>query len=539
MAFESFDPSPLGTIGERGTRPALEAPARALTLADLVNKEQISRIQLKDEQDEQNTYGALKKYIEANKLDMSKPEDQNKFAAEASRLDPKLGMKVTREMSQQQADQAKLTQTLIDLTKERLTVLSDAATPFVDMVRKLATGDPANGVAPLSDQEIDAKVLPQMTKVLKQLKDAKLSNGEPILTPELQEEAGQLLSGNVRKNLETFAMQHTESMNKLNEIDEKRRKAATEEGQNTETKTVMKGGKPHQVLYQKNTGKEIKDLGEAPPSAAIVNMQASREASGPAATGVVAAAATGMPLNQLIPGYGKNASAERKSARDGAIAMIKRETGLTDEQSGQEYARRTIEFSAGKTSVTALNKMEGFTRSALAQLDFNVKKASEFMDKVPAQTDLSPILNSIVNKEQTWTGNPNMAPLFMYMNAVSIETARLQSGGQASTAQLHQGAAEEAKKWLDAGAITPASWKKLAPEIIAEGENRLKNFQDAKAAMMPSDTGTTPSAPKPEVAPPSGGPKAGGAGARRTATGPDGKKLQLNADGTAWEPAGG
>jgi len=524
----AFDPSVIGTIGDRVTRPIAEAPERAMQLGDLINREQISKLGLKEEQETQATYEAIKNETEG--LDWSKPEDQNKAIAIAARHSPKVAMQLQREFTAAQSSQLSLTREELALHNDKNEIIAAAVQPIWQQKEQLK----AAGKSP---QEIDAALLPTVTKAIESLKGQTLRNGKSILDTNDMKNASELLSGNLDAGLDKLVMSTQQSREAIAKHQERLDASKRVENEDRETKEVMVGGKPHQVLFKKSTGEKIKDLGEAPPSAALVNLQAGKDASAPSSPSLAAAAATGMPLNQLIPGYGKLASQERKSARDGAIAMIKKEKGLTDEQAGQEYARRTIEFAAGKTSVTALNKMEGFTRSALGQLDFNVKKASEFMDKVPEQTDLSPVLNAIITKKEKWEGNPNMAPLFLYMNGVAIETARLQSGAQASTAQLHQGAAEEAKKWLEAGAITPASWKALAPEIISEGENRLKNFQDAKAAMMPSDSSTTPPAAGPTAAPPPGGPKAGGAGAMPTATGPGGKKVQWN--GTAWVPASG
>lgn len=41
----------------------------------------------------------------------------------------------------------------------------------------------------------------------------------------------------------------------------------------TEVRQVMKGGKPRQVLFNKNTGQEIKDLGEAPPPPTLLTQE--------------------------------------------------------------------------------------------------------------------------------------------------------------------------------------------------------------------------------------------------------------------------
>jgi hypothetical protein len=87
------------------------------------------------------------------------------------------------------------------------------------------------------------------------------------------------------------------------------------------------------------------------------------------------------------------------------------------------------------------------------------------------------------------------------MTAAATESARLLSGGQASAAQLHQGAADEAKQWANIN-MTPASWKEVATQMRGEGQNKIKTYEDAIAAgekapgTAPPAIGT-PAAPMP------------------------------------------
>lgn len=198
-------------------------------------------------------------------------------------------------------------------------------------------------------------------------------------------------------------------------------------------------------------------------------------------TSAGAQVANGMPISQVIPGYGRNISDRRESARREAISQIKAQNpDMTDQQAGQELANRQIDFVAGKRSVGQLTTMLGASRQAVDQLDFNVKKASEQMAKLPS-SDLSPIINAIARGEQKWTGDPAYYALYFYMNAAAMESARLLQGGQASVAQLHQGAADEARKWASVN-MTPKSWNEgVAPAMVAEGRARLKTYEDAIA----------------------------------------------------------
>ena len=215
----------------------------------------------------------------------------------------------------------------------------------------------------------------------------------------------------------------------------------------------------------------------------------------------------GMPLNRVIPGFGKDP--RRDEVRREAIAQIKAENpGMSDMQAGEKLANNQIAYVASNKSVGQLTAMLGATRQAVDQLDFNVKKTTESLDKLGNQEtlNLSPVITAIARGEQKWTGNPAYGELFYYMHASAMESARLLQGGQASVAQLYQGAAEEAKKWADANFTTPATWKQgVAPAIMAEGHERIKTYERAIQAQQlggksppsapPASPGVTPAPP--------------------------------------------
>lgn len=211
--------------------------------------------------------------------------------------------------------------------------------------------------------------------------------------------------------------------------------------------------------------------------------------------GSVAAAATGMPLSLLTRGMGKDAQKAMSVLRDAAINEIQNDTpGMTAREAGEEYSRRQIAYSAGKSSSTQLTKMLGATRQAASQLNFNVDKVDEEMAKL-GSSDISPVVNAIARGEEKWTGNPAYSGLFYYMTAAATESARLLSGGQASAAQLHQGASEEAQKWANVN-MTPASWAEVGRSMKSEGAARLQTYEDSIAK------GEIPAGAKPKDAPP-------------------------------------
>lgn len=188
--------------------------------------------------------------------------------------------------------------------------------------------------------------------------------------------------------------------------------------------------------------------------------------------------AAGEPSSQVVPGYGKGGVKARQAANSEAVRQIMEENpNMTPAQAGQELANRTIDYAAGKKSTGQLTTMLGATRQAVSQLDFNVDKTSEEMAKL-GSSNISPVVNAIARGEEKWTGDPAYSGLFFYMHAAATESARILSGGQASVAQLHQGAMEEAQKWANVN-MTPASWKEVSQSMKDEGKARLKTYQDA------------------------------------------------------------
>lgn len=191
-----------------------------------------------------------------------------------------------------------------------------------------------------------------------------------------------------------------------------------------------------------------------------------------------AAIAAGQPITQVVPGYGTKAANERATAQSAAIEQIKQENpGMTDIQAGQELAHRSVEFQAGKSSITQLEKMRGATKQNVDQLDFNIQQTKDVLKRIPS-SDISPVINAIARSEEKWTGDPAFSSLFYYLEGVGVEAARLRSGGQASIAQLHQGAAEEARNWVNIN-MTPASFDDVSASIRAEGQAKLKTYGDA------------------------------------------------------------
>jgi hypothetical protein len=237
---------------------------------------------------------------------------------------------------------------------------------------------------------------------------------------------------------------------------------------------------------------------------------------------IAAQTATGEPLIQIVPGYGKQAVKARENAREDAIELLRKQNpGMSAKEAGVELASRALDWGGAKRSVPQLTTMLDTTKVAVGQLDFNIRKAQEEIAKLHL-SDLSPFISRIQARVEKWDGTPEYSSAYFYMHAAAQESARILSGGTASIAQLQQGASEEAKKWAELG-MTPASFDQAAIAMTAEGQNRIQELQDTLTSRRNNPSAVTGTS--------------GGAGAARPAAGPVPKPASFS-DAQLLEKAG-
>lgn len=200
--------------------------------------------------------------------------------------------------------------------------------------------------------------------------------------------------------------------------------------------------------------------------------------------------AAGVPVATAVPGWGTLGTKQRKMVMDEAFRQIAAEqpelsdpySSLSEKEKnikvGQILAQRGIDYAGGKASGVQLAKMEGATRQAVKQLDYNAQKAEEMMEGMNS-SDLSPVFNAVARKAEKWTGDPKYNALFFYVESTAMESARLQSAGQASIAQLHAKAAETAQQWANMN-MTPSQWKEMRKAVVAEGQRKIETYDEAR-----------------------------------------------------------
>lgn len=480
----AFDPSVIGTIGERAARPAMDAPAKALELGDLINREQISSLGLKQEKETQATYAAIKE--ETKNLDWSNPDDQNKIIGIAAKRDPKVAMSLSREFNQAQAGALALTREELNLYKEKHEIITGAATGLYEEALKLR----AQGK---SDQEITAVILPALTQTVETMKGQKLRNGKPVLEPaDLKQVEGLLTPGsNVVDGLGKLVMSGEKSAQALNQHLERLQGEKRAEAGDRETKTVMVGGKPHVQLFKKSTGETLKDLGEAPPSAAQINQTAASSAP-PSVRELGAWMDThGVSLT----GAGRTPAQRNQRLGD----VIKANPGKSIDELGQMISAGQLDFGAKKKETQTAAAIEGRINYAVNEIQRMAPYVEDLSKKVPRGQFVP--WNKLKQMGEAEISDSNLAAFRMAMTTLSNAYDVLAARGGTDMAKR-----EENRKNFDTA---------QSPEALhAVLQVMQQEAQIAHSAAEASTRSTTPPAPGATAAPPPAAPGAGGAGAQ-------------------------
>jgi hypothetical protein len=229
----AFDASVIAEIG--GNTPDVSgSQAKALTLADLYDRNQLSKIEVAGAKQNQAdmTYA---KQILAGK-DLSKLEDQNRAVAEITKRNPQLGMQLARGFTDQQSAKNDLDLQQLKLHEAKNDIMGAAIEPLKakhdQLLQQLQAKNPKANPQQL-EQQVDQAMREDMFGAIKGLVGQKLPNGQPVLN----EQDVQFIQANFKTGYNPQAVdmivarskQAREAIaQKLKERDENRKEKATD-----------------------------------------------------------------------------------------------------------------------------------------------------------------------------------------------------------------------------------------------------------------------------------------------------------------------
>jgi len=188
-----FDPTVIANIGGQGADMA-GATARGYQLSDIVDKQQIGRMQLNAEKQSQTDLQTLRSL--SSKHDLSTPEGQAAFSGEAIKINPEMGIKLQKQFSELQSGQAEQTKNQYEILTKQHEMYGSALEPLYLQGQQMRQ-------AGASQDQIDAALLGPASDALKMLGSTTLPNGKPAMDPnQIQQLGSHLAQGNILQNIE-------------------------------------------------------------------------------------------------------------------------------------------------------------------------------------------------------------------------------------------------------------------------------------------------------------------------------------------------
>ena len=391
-----IDPQSISSIGQN-TADIGGAVQKAYTLSDAIDRSQMNKMTLASAQEEQANLGRLRSI--SSKFDLSTAEGQNSYAAEAMKIDPKLGMQVHKMMTEAQRGAVELDSAKLANYKEQNEAWGNILTPAADMIKQgIAAGK--------TPAEIQMSVMPLVQNGFKTLQAVKLSNGASPIPPEAAAQVTSLLSANdpnvFIKGIMDAATSSEVSRTKLAALEKERMGAANikseMEARGNKIETVMKNGKPMRVEFNAK-GEQVRILGEAPPTAATVQV------GGPNAQSL---------LGELAL-RGVNIPARTAGA---VVAGLKKNyPGKSDAELADMVVTGQVTLAGVKAEKRVEGAQVGRIETAIREIPQFAEKALAASAKVP-RGEFRPF-NKLRLYADTELSNPDLKELKSYLNSLS------------------------------------------------------------------------------------------------------------------------
>jgi hypothetical protein len=187
-----------------------------------------------------------------------------------------------------------------------------------------------------------------------------------------------------------------------------------------------------------------------------------------------AQAATGEPLTQVVPGWGKGAVAVRNQARKDAIKLIMKDEGVSAEDAGRELAQRTVDFGAGKTAIGQITKDLAAIRPYKDMLDKNADILVGLAEKIDKSD------STLVNRPINWlamnvASDPNVGEFMAQMRIFQTEAARVLNNPRL-VGQLTDSARHELEEVVN-GNMPLGMTKQIVNRLKSDGDNRVNAME--------------------------------------------------------------
>jgi hypothetical protein len=177
-----------------------------------------------------------------------------------------------------------------------------------------------------------------------------------------------------------------------------------------------------------------------------------------------------LKTGQLPPGMGKQAVAYRKQVIARANALMG-----SDGANAQDVVTDRAGFKADASSLSKQTQRADAIDAGMRKIENDIKTIDSTI--ADGNAGFSKWLNKPLNALRTQNSDPKLAAYALSVKQVGTEYERMLQGGQLSSAQLHQGASEDAKKILNED-MSVEEVRAVIPVMIREMENARRATND-------------------------------------------------------------
>jgi len=188
----AFDPSIISAIPDYAGNP-VQAQEKALTIKDMMNRNQLNQLQLGAAQKEAREQSQVDDILK--KSDVSTPEGLAKAAADVNRVSPRASRDILKWGQQYQSGQIQQQLDQLTLAGQRQDLIVGAIDPIVAQARQMKN----NGA---SDFDVKAFITAQMPQALQNLRGQTLGDGKPALPDDVLKMATNIPGGYTLATLE-------------------------------------------------------------------------------------------------------------------------------------------------------------------------------------------------------------------------------------------------------------------------------------------------------------------------------------------------
>ena len=437
----AFDASVIGSIGDTQYDP-VDAAAKATTLKDMTNRQQLNQLQLNSAKEEAGDASKVKAILE--KSDYTTPQGLASTAAAVNRVSPKAAMDLMKQGQQYQSGQVQAQLDQLSLAEKRQDMIVGTLDGVIAEARNLKN---SGG----SDLDVNALITQRMPGALQQLRSAKLPDGQPALP----DDQLKMVSG------QPFNLATLESW-----------EAKSKQGQQ-QIKTRLEQFKADTQAK----GEQSKEKSEAERARHDEAMEAN------AATKTKQSGGDGS-LDGLYAAFaesGVNPPGRSKSSQDSAMRGLRAaHPDLSDAQIAQGVKTGVLKMTSDKTESSVLARRE----AAILPVEKSITKKGGFMDQAEEainDVDFSKLKSA--GEFEKWRADQRSDPkLSAYKTAVAELRAEysivLSKGGQVTDAARNE--AHEVVPDL----ITKDQFKEIKKKILQGIEASKSGVEDSMSGVQ-------------------------------------------------------